>query len=51
MNVPDSDLRFTNLALEANNNMGVNVHLAKAETLGKEWGYYKRNIDKARREQ
>ena len=30
--------------------MGTFVAMTKAETLGKEWGYYKRNIDKQRRE-
>ena len=30
--------------------MGSQVHMTKAETLGKEWGYYKRNIDKQKRE-
>lgn len=49
VNVPDSEIRFTDLALESNK--GVNVTLAKTETLGKEWGYYKRAIDKKRREQ
>jgi len=36
--------------MENNNNMGYNVTLAKTETLGKEWGYYKRAIDKKRKE-
>jgi hypothetical protein len=50
INVPDTSLRFTELAMDANNSMGVNVMLGKTETLGKEWGYYKRAIDKKRRE-
>eukprot|EP00347_Sterkiella_histriomuscorum_P016696 403352205 len=49
VNVPDSNIRFTELAIE--NNKGVNVQLAKTETMAKEWGYYKRAIDKKRREQ
>jgi hypothetical protein len=36
--------------MNENNSMGVIVTMAKAETLGKEWGYYKRNIDKNRKE-
>lgn len=50
-NVPETDMRLANLALEANANMGYNVSIQSTEQLGKEWGYYKRNIDKARREQ
>jgi hypothetical protein len=33
------------MALDINNETEV-VKLANATTLGKEWGYYKRNIDK-----
>lgn len=51
VNVPDTDIKFSEIALDMNNNMGVNVMLGKTETLGKEWGYYKRAIDKKRREQ
>jgi hypothetical protein len=36
--------------MNENNSMGVIVPMTKAETLGKEWGYYKRNIDKNRKE-
>jgi hypothetical protein len=36
--------------MNENYSMGENVSMTKAETLGKEWGYYKRNIDKNRRE-
>ena len=30
--------------------MLTNVQMTKAETLGKEWGYYKRNIEKHKKE-
>lgn len=49
VNCPDTDMRFSELALAVNRE-GPAVKLEKTETLGKEWGYYKRNIDKARKE-
>ena len=44
-------IKFTEVALQNNiQNVDKLVPLASVETLGKEWGYYKRNIDKQRRE-
>ena len=49
--VPDDNhVKYSELAMNENNQMGTIVQMTKAETLGKEWGYYKRNIDKNRKE-
>lgn len=46
-----TDIRFSEYALQLNSASADNVVLQSIEKLGKEWGYYKRNIDKHRREQ
>ena len=52
INCPDTtEIRFSDYALQINSASGENVVLQSIEKLGKEWGYYKRNIDKHRREQ
>jgi LUC7 N_terminus len=52
LNCPETTgIRFSDYALQINSASGENVVLQSIEKLGKEWGYYKRNIDKQRREQ
>ena len=47
LNCPDTtEIRFSDYALQINSASGENVVLQSIEKLGKEWGYYKRNIDK-----
>ena len=46
-NCPDTtQIRFSDYALQINSASGEQVVLQSIEKLGKEWGYYKRNIDK-----
>lgn len=48
----DKERRYADLAIECNNtSIGNALPLANSTTLGKEWGYYKRNIDKQKREE
>lgn len=44
-------IRFSDYAIQMNQESNEQVVLQSIEKLGKEWGYYKRNIDKQRREQ
>jgi hypothetical protein len=45
-------LRYADLAIENNKEtIARAIPLANTTTLGKEWGYYKRNIDKQKKEE
>lgn len=46
----DIEIRYSDIAVGMNNNVMISVPLANSTTLGKEWGYYKRNIDNRRKE-
>jgi len=45
-----TQIRFSDYAIQMNTESSEQVVLQSIEKLGKEWGYYKRNIDKHRRE-
>jgi hypothetical protein len=52
LNLPserEQEVRYSDIAVDMNNNVTL-APLANSTTLGKEWGYYKRNIDNRRKE-